>query len=75
MSAGGPSVATVEKVASVASRDAFPGRLCDGCGAAFQPVRRLQKFCRPSCRKSEFRTKQLELRELNYIEPDPGRPE
>jgi hypothetical protein len=70
-----PWVKRAAEVASDASRDASTGLPCAACGQTFQPVRKHQRFCRPSCRKTTFRTTQLELKKLHYIEPDPGRPE
>jgi len=63
------------EVALDASRDASLWPACEGCGGEFQPVRKKQKFCRPSCRKSAFRSRQLELKDMQYIEPDPARPD
>jgi hypothetical protein len=34
------------------------GRICRGCGAAFQPVRRDQRHCRPGCRVLALRKRQ-----------------
>jgi hypothetical protein len=33
----------------------LPLRPCEYCGAAFQPVRRSARFCRPACRAAAHR--------------------
>jgi len=47
---------------------------CAGCGQPFEPVRPHQKHCRPSCRMLAFKSRQTVLL-LDYVEPDPGRPD
>ena len=39
-------------------------RRCAHCGGDFTPVRRHQKFCRPSCRVAHFKALDRQLRVL-----------
>jgi hypothetical protein len=51
------------EVAPEAQRAPSTGRLCEYCGEPFEPTRRDQKFCRPSCRAAASRKEREDRRD------------
>lgn len=56
----------------VRSAKALP-TLCDGCLQPFEPTRKDQKHCKPSCRWRAHERRKAPKREDLFWEPDTGR--